>query len=299
MKIRVLAMIVVAVASAVGGVEILWAGLTLERAPSFEQEFERLLREDLLVSGDITMVDREAALQLSRKVDFDEFAAVSKRLVERVMNYIPDSTIIVWGRVTDYTVQPKRCGFLGMFARVEGNLTMAINIYSLRFQKYAFAGDISCTSVVPKGAIFFYPLSVAVHISSEDRAQLASALQRDAAKKCATMVLSVIRSEVKKQERMRETAGAKKYEDASIAEIFRIPSVEGTIAGKKPDTDTAAPDAAKAVTPRKPGASAGKPAPGPRAVFHPTPSDSAASPAPATGPDTAGPNDSAAPPAAP
>jgi hypothetical protein len=239
MNLRCIVAFVCAVSCSAWATEVLWAGLTVERVPSFEQEFERQLRENLLVHTDITMVDHDAALQMQRKIDFDQFAAVSRRLVEKVMDYIPDSTIIVWGRVTDFTIKPRRSGFLNMGAHVTGSLSMVLNIYSLRFQRYAFAGDLTCSAEIPKGVIWFYPLDVAVQITAEDRAQIMIALQKEAAMKCGAMIYTVIRGEVQKYEKMYEGSGMKKYEEASISDLFKIPSVEAT------HVDSLAKDSAK------------------------------------------------------
>ena len=239
MKVRVLFLAVAVAAAAAWSTDVLWAGLTLERVPTFEKEFDRLLRENLQVNPDVAMIDNEAASRLRQKIDFDEFSAISHRLVEKVMHYIPDSTLIVWGRITDYTLEPHRSGFFWMGARVTGKLSIAINIYSLRFQRYSYAGDITCKAEVPKGVVWFYPLNVAVHITAQNRAAIMNDLQRDAAQRCASMVSAVIRSENERQEKITEIQGMQRIEEPSVKDLFSIPSVEAKPLETGPDSSAA------------------------------------------------------------
>lgn len=260
MSFRASVLAIVVLAGSVWSTDVLWAGLTLERVPTFEKEFDRLMREDLQVNLDVQMIDNEAASRLRQKIDFDEFSAISRKLVEKVMHYIPDSTMIVWGRITDYSLVPRRCGFLWMGARIQGTLTIALNIYSLRFQRYAYAGDVTIEAEIPKGVIWFYPLDVSVHISAEDRAAIMGKLQHDAAQRCASLVAAVIRSENDRQEKIADIQGLQRYEEPSVKDLFSIPSVEAKQLEAKADTsakrDTAAAKSAAADT-SKPKAAVG------------------------------------------
>jgi hypothetical protein len=248
-KWSVLIVVTVAIACWAQEDEVLFGGLSEGGAPAIEKEFDRVLREDLAGTPHVRLVDYESARNLARRIDLSQSPSLSRALVQRVEQYIPDSTIIVWGRVREYSFGVKRRALFGSAAT--GRLSLTVNIYSLRFGAYAFAGDIASHAEVPKGWIGFSPADQIIHMTATDRIALTTQLIDDAARKCADMIASAASSQAAK---VYSIKAARKYVEPAVQDLFSQPSMEAAPVDTSAGNDTTVQDTAAEDTAAKPAA---------------------------------------------
>jgi|GEM_PF-1170783 hypothetical protein len=238
-----LLMMTAPVAVSAKDIEVVLIGVTRGDSPAFEESFDKRLRENLSTMQDLSIADYPQSQLYRRKVHFDEFPVVSRKLIESLKLYCTDTTVFVWGAVKNCVLKGIRRYLLE--GRVRGELAISLNVYSLRYKEYAFLGDIQTEAEKPKGFIVFGSAEEEIMISALDRKEITDRLLEQAALKCAGMIGSVIRSERLRAEKEGGSGGANKYEIPSVSDMFNMPSVEAASVnknrGKSKPADNGAP----------------------------------------------------------
>jgi hypothetical protein len=212
------------------GIEVVVVGVGSGGAPSFEDAFDKCLREDLSTMPELYVADYLQTQSYRRKIQFDNYPTVSRKLVESLRQYCSDSTLFVWGKIKNYSVAGVRRYLVrGM---VRGEITFTLSMYSLRYKDYAFSGDVQCGFEEPVGLVFFGPVDEHVHVSGSKRAEITDKLVDLSARKSADMIMAVVRSEGLKAARESNAGGMEAYQIPSVQDVFSVPSVEGASVNK-------------------------------------------------------------------
>lgn len=206
------------------GTDLVFLGLMGNDAPAIETNFDRRMRDALSVTSEFRLADYQASRELRRRINFDDNPVVSRRLVESLQQFTNDSTVFAWAVIRDNTLKPVRQWLVK--SAIKGDMTLTLNVYSLRFRDYAFIGDVHATYTLPKEFIFFYPLERGTHISALDRYEITSKLIDEASLHSADLISAVVRSELSKVARGYDTAEIAKRREQSISDMFNTPSVE-------------------------------------------------------------------------
>jgi hypothetical protein len=231
------------------GIEVVVIGVGSGGAPSFEDAFDQRLREDLSVTPELYTADYLQTQNFRRKIHFDDYPAVSRKLVESLKQYCSDSTIFVWGKIKDYSIEGVRRYLIR--SSIYGEITFTLNMYSLRYKDYAFSGDVRCSFEKPKGLIFFGPVDEELHISGSERTEITEKLVDLGAQKSLAMIKAVIHSEGLRAARESISSGMEAYQIPSVRDVFSVPSVEGASVNKnrkKASVPTSADSTNKAAT---------------------------------------------------
>ena len=231
------------------GIEVVVIGVGPGGAPSFEDAFDMRLREDLSIAPELYTADYLQTQNYRRKVRFDDYPTVSRKLVESLKQYCSDSTIFVWGRIKNYSIDGVRKYLIG--SAIRGEITFTLNMYSLRYKDYAFSGDVTCGFEKRKGLVFFGPVDEELHISGSERAEIVDKIVDLAARKSTAMILAVIRGEGLRAAKESSAGGMDAYQVPSVQDVFSVPSVEGASVNKnrkKATTPASADSTTKAIT---------------------------------------------------
>jgi hypothetical protein len=240
-------------------IDVVFIGLSEGSAPAFEETLDRRVRENMSTLPGLAIADFLQTQSFRRKVHFDEFPTVSRKLIESLRQYTTDSTVFVWGRIKSCTLIGKRKSLFKGF--IQGDLALTLNVYSLRYKTYAFCGDVQTSYEKSKGFIFSGNAANDIIVSTPDRNEITDQLLTQAARKSASLIATIIQSEQLHAAKEADVAGAKAYEVPSVSDMFNMPSVEAATIGKnrKPPSPTPAsviaPKPAPAIAP-KPAASA-------------------------------------------
>jgi hypothetical protein len=221
------------------GIETVVIGLTSGGAPAFEESFDKRLREDLANFQELYTADYLQTVNYRKKIRFDEFPSVSRKLVESLKQYCSDSTIFIWGAVKKYSVTAIRKNLIRSVVR--GEITVSLTMYSLRYKDYAFCGDVNFSVEKPKGYVFFSPVDESVQIAGSQRSEITDELVNGATQKSADMIMTVIRNELIRSEKESGAGNAMdSYQIPSVQDVFSVPSVEGASVNKNRKKSTAA-----------------------------------------------------------
>jgi hypothetical protein len=204
--------------------DLVFLGLVEGGAPAIESNFDRRIRDALSVSPEFHLADYQASRELRRRINFDDNPVVSRRLVESLQQFTNDSTVFAWAVVRENTMRPVRQWVIK--SAIKGDLTLTLNVYSLRFRDYTFIGDVHATYTMPKEFIFFYPLERGTHLSALDRSDITAHLVDQASFHSAELISAVVRSELLKAGKAYDTAEIAKKREESISDMFKMPSVE-------------------------------------------------------------------------
>jgi hypothetical protein len=224
------------------GADLVFLGVLGNDAPAVEATFDARIREALSVNPEFRVLDYLASQDFRHRINFDDFPTVSRRLVESLRQFSSDSTVFVWVSLKSRTIKPVRRWLIE--AAAYGELTLTLNMYSLRYKEYAFIGDVSSSAEKSEGLLFFYPLETGVHISAMDQEEINGHLISSAAYRAADLIGSVVKSEKTRASLASDSGGMSKYKAASISDMFNVPSVEAASVQrgrkKEPKTDNAA-----------------------------------------------------------
>jgi hypothetical protein len=207
------------------GVDLVFLGVLGNDAPAIEKTFDTRMREALSVNPEYHILDYLASQDFRQRIGFDDFPTVSRRLVEGLRQFNSDSTVFVWVSVTNRMIRPVRRWWVA--ATALGEMTLRVNMYSLRFKEYAFIGDVTTFAEKSQGLIFFYPLEKGVHVSALDQQEITEKLVAAAAFRSAELITAVVKSEKQKALLVSDSGGMSKYKASSISDMFSVPSVEG------------------------------------------------------------------------
>lgn len=212
------------------GIEVVFVGLASGEAPSFEDAFDQRLREDLSTTLDLYITDYLQTQNFRRKIHFDDYPTVSRKLVESLKLYTSDSTIFVWGRIKKYAIEGVRRSLIR--GAIHGEISITLTMYSLRYKDYAFSGDVRCSFEKPKGFIFFGSVKDELHISGSERTEITENLIDQGARKSAAMIKAVIHSEGLRVAKESNVNQMESYQIPSVQDVFSVPSVEGASVNK-------------------------------------------------------------------
>ncbi len=207
-----------------GGSDLVFLGVLGNDAPILEKAFDMRLREALSVNVDYHLQDYLTSQDFRRRINFDDFPTVSRRLVESLKQFSNDSTVFIWVTVKDHSVKPQRK--LLVKASAHGKLLLTVSVYSLRFRDYAFIGDVSVDFDKPEGFVFFDDIDRDLHISATDRQEIIEQLVDSAAYKSANLISAVMKSEKSHFAVPTDSTTISKYKASSISDMFNVPSVE-------------------------------------------------------------------------
>jgi hypothetical protein len=233
------------------GVDLVFLGVLGHDAPAIEKAFDTRMREALSVNPEFRMLDYLASQDFRQRIGFDDFPTVSRRLVEGLRQFNSDSTVFVWVSVKDRSIKPVRRWWVR--ASACGEMTLTVNMYSLRYKEYAFIGDVTASAEKPQGFIFFYPLEKGVHISALDQQEITERLVAAAAFRSAELVTAVVKSEKQRALLVSDSSGMSRYKATSISDMFNVPSVEGANVerGRKREQKTSPPENVQKPLPAK------------------------------------------------
>jgi hypothetical protein len=222
------------------GQDLVFLGVLGNDAPAIEKSFDRRVRDALSVNPDYRVWDYLESQDFRRRIGFDEFPVVSRRLVESLRSFSNDSTVLAWVTIKKFSMNPRRKWVFG--SEIVGGIVLTLGVYSLRFRDFAFIGDVVCGATKGKDPVFFYPLERGTHITAIDRSEITSRLIDEAAYRSADMISAVVRSEKNKAAKGLDTMNIEKNKEPSISDMFDIPSVEpaSVETGRKKTTVSAA-----------------------------------------------------------
>jgi hypothetical protein len=204
--------------------EVAYLGIADGAAPAFEEEFGGLLRKAILSESGLALVDEQTVRHIRRRIGVEDQPAVPRTLLERMLGFVSDTTLVVWGRISDYSIRARRRKLIRTY--VEGSVTVSLNVYSVHYKEYAFGGEVVARTEIPKGWIFFDRVDKAVHVSARDKAAVMERLQRVAASRTAALIAAVVGSQAGRIEDV-EGVQAHREEEPSVSDLFGLPSVEG------------------------------------------------------------------------
>jgi hypothetical protein len=248
-------------------IDIVLIGVTQGGAPALEESFEKRLNENLSVMPEFSIVDYQQTQTYRARIHFDEFPVVSRKMVEALKLYCNDTTVFVWGTVKNCAVKGARRGLI--LGAVAGELTVSLNVYSLRYKNYAFSGDIRAAAEKSKGMVFFGSAEDEIMVSAIDRKEIIERMADEAALKSANLIGSIIQSERLHAEKENASSAANKYEVPSVSDMFNMPSVEAASVIKNRQKPK----------PSAPGSASGNQTPPPKAPEKPSPSPAPSKPA--------------------
>ncbi len=203
---------------------VVFLGLSGPEAPSIEESFETLLREQWSTSSDYKLADYIECQRYKEKIRFEEYPTVSVELLKKLAPYTPDSSLLVWGKIKELKLWPERR--LLCFSRIKAEITISYTLYNLANSTVAYSGEVKASSWKNKGLILFNPVQRAVHISAIDRAELTEKLQADAARASGKLIALVIRSTKFPETKSEPDTKIETYKVPSSTDIFTEPKVE-------------------------------------------------------------------------
>ena len=215
--------------TATTGAIMAWLGIAPGAAPAYERQFDLMLRESFNVAPSIVMLDESTIRAIENRIGSHDFTPDSRTLVQRINEFVSDSTIFVKGYILGYEVRPAR-RFIR--AHIQGEMTVKFTIYSLRSRRYLFSGDIHCSTTIPAGWIFFGSADRLIHIGSSDREKVVQRLLREAVDRSTETVLATLTAE---DYRITMTDGPAITPDVSepqidpFRDLFGLPSAEGAV----------------------------------------------------------------------
>lgn len=220
----VLLLILIAAVYQAQGSEIVFIGLTGEGAPAIEKSYDQLLRERLASSTQFQTADYLVVQNYKERIDFHRHPVVSKNLLNALQRFAHDSTIFIWGSVTEYRMKPVRRNLIGSF--IEAKLAIHLNIYSLSNQRIAFSGEVRAKADKYKGINIFSPVGKVVHISGTDRSELLNELVKEAVRKSDLIISLVLKSDSGNL----EASGPEQQQYVpSLYDVFSMPSMEASV----------------------------------------------------------------------
>ena len=204
-------------------ISIAFLGILPGGAPEFEKGFESNLRERLVVLSDISLTDYNDIEYIKKKTEFIKSPVISREFIETLYYISDDKTLLVWGKINNFSCKPVRKWLIG--AEIEGTLSVTLILYSLHFKNYMYLGDIESFSRIRKPPVFFQKIDKSVHIGAIDRIKLYKMLEKDVSERTISIINGFVRSIMTKTGVVTEE-DVKAREVPSISDMFEIPSVE-------------------------------------------------------------------------
>jgi hypothetical protein len=207
--------------------ELAYLGTANTAGPALATSLERRLVEQIITTPQLHLLDSRITADIQRTLSGTALPLPSQTLNRRFAQSLPDSVLVVWGRVDEVGIVAARRGLFR--TELRATLRLSLVLYSLSFKRYYFAGDVSSTLRRPKGWLFFASPATATHITAQERMQLSEQLIADVVPKAVRMIAAVASSEREKVIRIEGIGQAEQIEDPGLDELFNLPSVEAPL----------------------------------------------------------------------
>lgn len=224
------------------GKDIVLLGFNSQGVPKIEKSFDRLLREKLAITPGVQIKDYIQSQRYRQQINFNDYPVISKEQIESIAKYMQDTTYFVWGVIKKFKLYPNRRYFFQ--ARIKGELTILLNVYSLSERKLAYAGNIMQIEYLPKGLVFLMPVSKSINISVLEQTELLEKLENSQVTKICQIISAVMHSEIAKT---GENIDAANKNAKAINDVLTTPSIEAALV-KKDATLISNKDSNKVVT---------------------------------------------------
>jgi hypothetical protein len=173
--------------------ELLLLGFNGKRAPSIEKAFDKMMREELVMKPNITLIDIEKTRQLNHYINFPENDLIAETHLESLRKYLNDSLYIVWGTLHEIAIEPERKLFVK--AQFSGRMQVDLHIYNFVKKRITYAGTLDASTSEDRGLIFVSPVKTAYHISAADRARIMEMTLDEAVRVCCRVIAATISSD--------------------------------------------------------------------------------------------------------
>ncbi len=209
-------------------IKVAYLGLAEGESAAFSERFGEQIRDRLAVIEQVHLIDFLETQRLKERIRFEYFPTVSRDLVQKLKRFSGDSTLVVWGRVDELSIEPERRRLFG--ARAVASLKLVLTMYSLSFREYVFIGTAvsDTTHVLPP--VFFQRVDKVSHIPAVERTEIMRELASAAARKAVHLVTAVVRSELAREEPIviEEVPDTQLEErkEPTLEDLFEIPSME-------------------------------------------------------------------------
>ncbi len=208
-------------------IRIIFMGVVPGKVPEFEKEFEKLLRQEMVVIPKVSLTDYNDTEYLKRKSDFFDAPVVSRSLVQSLRSISHNKLLVVWGEIEEFNIKPTRHLVFG--AKAVGSLRFTLTMYSLRFKDYSYLGEFESITSIVKPPVFFQNVDKVTHISASDRTDIIKTLSKQTVVKSVDIITSVIRNLLISEGITPSTSsegGVKAQKAPSVSDLFDIPTVE-------------------------------------------------------------------------
>jgi hypothetical protein len=175
------------------GIEVVVIGISQGGSPAFEETMDKKLREKLSNYQELFIADYPQTRFYRRKINFDESPVVSTKLLESLKQYCTDTTVFVWGEVKKCSMKGVRKNFI--FGYIKGELTISLNIFSMRNKNFTFSGDVTAEFEKKKEMVFFGAAEDEIIPSTIDKTEIMGNLLDKCAQNSANLISTVIKSE--------------------------------------------------------------------------------------------------------
>jgi hypothetical protein len=199
--------------------ELLLLGFNGKRAPSFDQTFDKMMREELVMKPDITLIDIEKTRQLNHHINFPENELIAETHLESLRKYLNDSLYIVWGTLHEMVIEPKRKQFVK--AQFSGRMQVDLHIYDFVKKRITYAGTLDASTSEDRGMIFISPVKTAYHIGAAEHTRIMELTLNEAVRVCCRVIAATISSDNTKagQERMLEQNSGTVSKDTTTKDL--------------------------------------------------------------------------------
>jgi hypothetical protein len=209
-------------------VKIAYLGLGEGESAAFCERFDEQIRDKLAAAEGVYVIDYLETQRLRERIRFEYFPTVSRDLAQRLMRFAGDTTLIVWGRVDQLSIQPKRHRLFG--ARAQASLQLVLTMYSLSYREYVFVGTAQSRTTRPLPPVFFDRVDKVSHISAAERTEMMRELAAAAADKAVRLIGAVSRSELAREEPIvledMPAEGVEVRKEPTLEDLFEIPTME-------------------------------------------------------------------------
>lgn len=211
-------------------ISAVFLGVIPGEAPEFEERLDILLGEHIATIEGLDIADYDDTQYLKHKTDFASSPGITRSFVKSLLEIVDDRTIVIWGKVADYSIEPKRKFLVG--AEAVGSMTLSLTLYSTAFREYVYLGNVVSTASISLSPVFFQRVDKVSHISASDRCDINESMMKKAAEKSSMLINSIVRSQLMKAGVMMDKEVEVKKQP-SVSDLFDIPTVEAPDVGNK------------------------------------------------------------------
>lgn len=205
--------------------EILFLGMAEAGSPALSQSFDQLLRTRLSAEPGIKTSDYQQSLRYREQVSFSRYPTISSGLLVKLQRVLPDSLVLLWGKIVSTEITPSRKGLFGSVFNAD--LKLNLTIYNPDQKTFIFNGIIATEKTTPGPMIFFSSINNTAMIDAALRSAILQELLEKAADKSASMITSLLQNNRKLK--VEDAAPDKPADNSpSISDVFSVPSVAPT-----------------------------------------------------------------------